>query len=79
VREKGWRPYCWKDKPFTASHPEKANWPCTMEPVIPLLPVSLLSSKNAEEYQLIVILDKVHFKFVQSNFARVPTPYLIFN
>jgi hypothetical protein len=50
-----------------------------MEPVIPLLPVSLLSSKSAEEYQLTVILNKVYFKFVQPNLARVPTPYLKFN
>ena len=56
-----------KGKPFIASHPKKANWPCTTEPVIPLLPVSHLSSKNAEEYQLSVILNKVYFKFVQSN------------
>jgi hypothetical protein len=47
-----------------------------MELVIPLLPVSSLSSKNAEEYQLSVILNKVYFKFGQSNLARVPTPYL---
>jgi hypothetical protein len=39
----------------------------------------LWSSNNVEEYQLSVILNKVHFKFVQSNFARVPTPYLKFN
>jgi hypothetical protein len=77
--ERGWRPYCWKGKPFTASHPKKVNWPCTMEPVIPLLPVSRLSSQNAEQYQLSVILNKVYFKFVQSNLARVPTPYLKFN
>ena len=44
------------------------------EPVERLLPVSHLSSKNAEEYQLSVI-----FTFVQSNLARVPTPYLKFN
>jgi hypothetical protein len=50
-----------------------------MELVIPLLPVSCLSSKNAEEYQLSVILNKVYFKFVQSNLARVPMPYLKFN
>ena len=37
--ERGWRPYCWKGKPFTASHPKKANWPCTTEPV--LTPFSL--------------------------------------
>ena len=49
------------------------------EPVELLLPVSHLSSKNAEEYQLSVILNKVYFKFVQSNLARVPTPYLKFN
>ena len=73
--ERDWRPYYWKGKPFTASHPnKKANWPCTTEPVEPLLPVSHLSSKNSEEYQLSVI-----FTFVQSNLARVPTPYLKFN
>jgi hypothetical protein len=77
--EKGCRPNSWKDKPVTASHPKKANWPCTTELVIPLLPVSRLLSKNKKEYQLSVILIKVHFKFVQSNFARVPTPYLKFN
>jgi hypothetical protein len=46
------------------------------EPVELLLPVSHLSSKNAEEYQLSVI---VYFTFVQSNLARVPMPYLKFN
>jgi hypothetical protein len=35
----------------------------------PLLPVPRLSSKNAEEYQLSVIHNKLHFKFVQSTFA----------
>lgn len=49
------------------------------EPVELLLPVSHLSSKNAEEYQLSVILIIVYFTFVQSNLARVPTPYLKFN
>ena len=47
------------------------------EPVKLLLPVSHLSSKKAEKYQLSVII--VYFTFVQSNLARVPTPYLKFN
>ena len=47
------------------------------EPVELLLPVSHLSSKKAEKYQLSVII--VYFTFVQSNLARVPTPYLKFN
>ena len=74
--ERGWRLYCLHCLP---PQNKKANWPCTIEPAEPLLPVSHLSSKNAEEYQLSVILNKVYFKFVQSNLARVPTPYLKFN
>jgi hypothetical protein len=80
--ERGWRPYCWKGKPFTASHPPQKKSQLALyygASPYPLLPVSHLSSKNAEEYQLSVILNRVHFKFIQSNFSRDPMPYLKFN